>query len=286
MPYVYSGADATATDNCGPVTITNNYNMTSTIVGASFPAGVNGAPLVHNIVWTATAPGMPGMVTCNQSITISDDDKPVFTTCPPNVTKNASAVTTCDYTVVGSEFDAVATDNCSTPTYMNDYDGNPSLAGQVFGFGTYTITWTATDAQSNATNNCTFTLTVQDASVPTINYFNPADGSNGLYNVMAAGCKASVTVEQPSNFIVDPVYCNPFFVCSNYDVFDCSGWTIARAPNAVIDGFVPPFNPLDPTNRKLTLIFPWVLPTSITLFRMVICLPILRSLPLLLQLLK
>lgn len=61
--------------------------------------------------------------------------------------------------------------------------------------------------------------------------------------------------------VTDPVYCGGLVPpaaapCANYTTSDCSGITIVRLPNAVIDGFVPAFNPLDPLNRTLTANFP------------------------------
>ncbi|MBV5345075.1 MAG: HYR domain-containing protein, partial [Rhodoferax sp.] len=91
--YSYVGTNATATDNCGPISITNNFNSSNNLSGALIPAGMNGASLTTNGVWTASAPG--GSSNCTQAITVVDDDKPVFTACPSNMTVNA---TNCSYT--------------------------------------------------------------------------------------------------------------------------------------------------------------------------------------------
>lgn len=94
----------------GPISITNNFNGLSSLSGAIIPSGVNGAALVTNVTWTATAPGVPGSVNCVQAITVTDNDAPVFASCPMNQTENAIV---CNNHVGTAALNAVASDNCS-----------------------------------------------------------------------------------------------------------------------------------------------------------------------------
>ena len=183
--YAYVGANASATDNCAPITITNNFNASSSLSGAIIPTGAGGASLTTNVVWTATAPG--GSAMCTQMITVVDNDAPVFSTCPPNTTVNAIG---CNYTGTVA-LNPTASDNCSGVTFSNSYDATSTLVGKIFpqAGSPFTITWTATDAQANNTNNCVFTLTVVDNTVPSV-VFIPSPPSivnfQASYNVNTA----------------------------------------------------------------------------------------------------
>ncbi len=274
--YAYVGAAATATDNCSVTAITNNYNGLSTLTGAVFPAGVAGAPLTTNVTWTASDGS--STMNCVQMITVTDDESPTVT-CPFTgaVTRNISAAPGCTYSTLAGEFNATGSDNCSLdplgyviqdntafPVYtgMNTIPAGTTLttAGSP-----YTITWTASDAEGNPDATCSFTVNVTDATVPVVSFF-PFDssgviiypttvgGTTSSYTTNANNCFSSVTIEQPNNLVIDLgiPYVGPNFLAP-----DCSGpVTITRLPNAVIDGFVPPFAPGDPTNRMLTANFP------------------------------
>lgn len=83
----------------------------------------------------------------------------------------------CAYTMPSSgafsiSLNATATDNCTVSSITYVLTGattgsGSSLAGVTFNKGITTVTWTATDA-SNLTSSCSFTVTVNDATAPTI----------------------------------------------------------------------------------------------------------------------
>lgn len=211
--YAYVGLNATATDNCGTVTITNNITGTSSIVGHVFGTNPNGASLTTTVTWTVTAPGMTGMDMCDQMITVEDNVPPTFTSCPGNVTVIADGVT-CDYTGT-SALNPVATDHCSAVTYSNDYDASSTLDGKIFPLmgSPYMITWTATDAEGNSIANCTYTVTVIDTTAPSLT-FMPSPPSlvafQDNYEVFVAPgtCTQSVSWYRPSKETHTAMNCN------------------------------------------------------------------------------
>ncbi|MNS10466.1 HYR domain protein [compost metagenome] len=88
-------------------------------------------------------------------------------TCVSNTTRNTN-VGKCDYTVLGNELDATATDNCSGVILTHNLVGAPSnttLANAILPKGITTITWTAVDASGNSVN-CSSTVTVVDNEKP------------------------------------------------------------------------------------------------------------------------
>ncbi len=128
--------------------ITNNYNNTSDASG-TYPVGVT------NVVWTIIDCAGDAH-TCNQTVTIIDNHKPVIT-CPANISVN-NTVGQCGANV---GFAATATDNCSaTITYS-------SAPGSFFAVGTTTVTAIATDPSGNG-DSCTFTVTITDNEAPVI----------------------------------------------------------------------------------------------------------------------
>jgi hypothetical protein len=90
-------------------------------------------------------------VTLNRIITPCSNDtvKPVFTTCPANIT-----VTTTAATAMGQWATPTATDNCSTPSVSGTFS-----MGASFPTGTTAVVYTAKDAKGNL-NYCRFTVTV------------------------------------------------------------------------------------------------------------------------------
>ena len=95
---------------------------------------------------------------CNQIITVDDNINPT-PTCPANITQpNATGV--CGATVT---FNGSATDNCSGMPVIT-YSKN---SGTFFNVGTTTVTMTATDGCGNSAT-CTFTVTVNDTTKPTV----------------------------------------------------------------------------------------------------------------------
>ncbi len=149
---------ATATDNCGPVSITQT--QTSTQNASTTNAGY------YNYVITRTwrATDVTGNYSeCVQTITVQDVTKPVIT-CPANVTVNCQ-----DNNTSGATGVATGTDNCGpvtiTETQTSTQNANPNNAG----YYNYVITrtWRATDVTGNY-SECVQTITVQDVTKPVI----------------------------------------------------------------------------------------------------------------------
>jgi hypothetical protein len=130
----------TTTGTCGTVTCT--------------PA--SGSPFgVGTTTVTCSATGAP-MPTCSFTVTVNDTSPPSIT-CPSNQTVSAGA--NCNAVAT---YAATATDNCGTPSV-----NCVPASGATFPLGTTTVTCTATDGASN-TASCTFTVTVQDTTAPTL----------------------------------------------------------------------------------------------------------------------
>lgn len=159
---------ATATDGCGsPVTYT--YSKAS---GTVFSVGVTTVTVTATDVVGNTA-------TRNFTVTVNDNQAPVFTSVPANITVAAPS-NSCAATVNYGA--AVASDACSAVTL--NYS---KASGTQFATGTTTVTVTATDASGN-TNTASFTVTVVDTQAPQLTL--PA---NITTNVSANTCGANVS---------------------------------------------------------------------------------------------
>ncbi|WP_160172976.1 HYR domain-containing protein [Altibacter lentus] len=170
--------DATFTDNCTSSTLTNDYNGTATLAGEVLPLGIT------TVVWTVND-GNGQTDTCTMTITVEDNEAPVIT-CVANATRDTDPGV-CDYTVQGTEFDATFTDNCTSSTLTNDYNGTATLAGEVLPLGITTVVWTVNDGNGQ-TDTCTMTITVEDNEAPVI-----ACPSNINVSTTPGDCFAEVT---------------------------------------------------------------------------------------------
>ena len=124
--------------------------------------------------------------------TVVDTTKPVIT-CIANQTVY-SASTSCNYTQLGSAFDASATDNCIVTDLTYVLSGvtvgtGNTLNNVAFNTGVTNIVWTATDSLGN-TNQCSFNVTVLDTVKPSI--INCGAG-NQTVNVDANECNYTQT---------------------------------------------------------------------------------------------
>jgi hypothetical protein len=140
---------ATTTDNCSPVSITND-------APAAFALGAT------TVTWKATdAAG--NVATAIQRITVFDDDKPSVTAPPPltlNATGPGCGLAVSD-TILGT---AIATDEC--PGAVNvTRTGVP--AGGFLPIGTTIITYTATDQKGNSSDAIQI-VTVVDVAAPNL----------------------------------------------------------------------------------------------------------------------
>jgi len=92
----------------------------------------------------------------NAAILTLDTENPTIT-CINNQTINLLEGET-EYTVTGTEFDPVSTnDNCAIESIINDFNNLNTLDGVTFPIGTTTVTWTVTDATGNEAE-CSFNV--------------------------------------------------------------------------------------------------------------------------------
>jgi gliding motility-associated-like protein len=143
-------------------------------------------PLGDTIVtWTVTdAAG--NTTTCTQTVTVTDDEDPVITTCPADATANTSDDGTGNCTTTVALGTPVSNDNCSVATTEAQVNGTTiDPITFEFGLGDTTVTWLITDGSGNTTT-CTQTVTVTDDENPTITC--PA---NINVNIDAAACDVS-----------------------------------------------------------------------------------------------
>ena len=150
--------DATFSDNCPDGSITNDLNGTATIAGEVLAKGP------HSIVWTVDD-GNGQTASCSTVITVEDNEDPVIT-CAADGTRDTDPGK-CDYTVVGTEFDATFSDNCPDGSITNDLNGTATIAGEVLAKGPHSIVWTVDDGNGQ-TASCSTVITVEDNEDPVI----------------------------------------------------------------------------------------------------------------------
>nr|WP_319998669.1 HYR domain-containing protein [uncultured Draconibacterium sp.] len=177
---------------------------------------------------TVTATNSCGSATCSFDVVVSDNEDPIIT-CVGNQLKDSDAGT-CDYTVVGSEFDPTSTDdNCGIASVVNDFNGGATLAGAVFPLGTTTVEWIITDNASN-TATCSFDVVVTDNEDPTAS--NPASVTAQCISDIPA-VDITVVTDEADNCTVNPVVAHvsdvsdgntcPEIITRTYSVTDESG---------------------------------------------------------------
>ena len=169
---------ATADDDCGLVTITNNITGTNDASGF-YEVGTT------TILWTAT--DECGNTVSGQTIVTVNDTEAPSITCPQDITIGADPES-CDafVNVPWPEF----SDNCNVNSIVNSYTGTAN-ASTTYPIGTTEITWTVTDEYGN-TAECTMTVTVEDDIDPVITCPEDVIVTNdpGL-------CGAEVSIPQP-----------------------------------------------------------------------------------------
>ena len=131
-------------DNCSVASVTNNAPTT-------FNLGDN------TVTWTVTD-GSGLQATCNQTVTIVDNQPPSIT-CPTAVSANTGS-NNCIATGINPGVPATG-DNCSVASVTNN-------APAFYPLGTTTVIWTVTDGSGN-TASCPQSVTVTDVINPTIN---------------------------------------------------------------------------------------------------------------------
>jgi len=157
-----------AVDNCGIVTLSSNHNS-----GDDFPVGTT------TVTYTAT--DGTNETTSSFDVIVTDDQDPILTNCPTDITVGA-----CANTVTWTA--PTANDNCSA-TLASTHN-----SGDVFPVGTTTVTYTATDGASNEAT-CSFDVTI--LTVVTIDVIETksiiCNGSNAQVTITAGGGDGSYT---------------------------------------------------------------------------------------------
>ena len=144
-------------NDSSPLLLTNDYTNAFNASG-TYPVGTT------TVTWTATdASG--NTATCEQLITVEDNEKPVVT-CVEDSTRDTDPGA-CNYTIVDTELDATFTDNCEGGSITNSLKGTATLADEVFETGDTTVTWTVDDGNGQTTT-CTTTITVEDNEEPVV----------------------------------------------------------------------------------------------------------------------
>jgi len=162
--YDHTGTDldATFSDNCMGASIVNDVNGTATLDGETFSLGST------TVTWTVTDAAM-NTATCSMTVIVSDDDAPTSASCPADDAVSVDAGTCgAAYTYAAPTFD----DNCDGAGLAGTLTAGLA-SGSTFPVGTTTVTYEYTDAAGNGPASCSFTVTVTDDELPTLNC--PAD---------------------------------------------------------------------------------------------------------------
>ena len=224
--------DATASDNCGEVTIEVS---SETIAG---DAAGN-----YTVVRTFTATDDAGNSTsAQQTITVQDTTAPEFTSIPADYTSECSDDLILD--------DATASDNCGEVTIEVSSE---TIAGDAAGNYTVVRTFTATDDAGNSTS-AQQTITVQDTTAPELSI--PADYTSEcsddliLDDATASDNCGEVTIEVSSETIAGDAAGNYTVVRTFTATDDAGNSTSAQQTITVQDTTAPELSiPADYTSE-------------------------------------
>ena len=152
-----------------------NWHIYTTSCGVGQLASQTGTSLIVSPTETTTyyIRGEDGagcvdesMVLCGSLTIIVEDNEDPEITCTPDGTRDTDPGL-CQYTLVGTEFDATFTDNCTSGTITNSLNGLASIAGEILPKGITTVIWTVDDGNGQ-TATCTTVITVEDNEDPVI----------------------------------------------------------------------------------------------------------------------
>ncbi|XP_030830190.1 uncharacterized protein LOC588928 isoform X5 [Strongylocentrotus purpuratus] len=164
------------TDNSGWVSITSTHN-----VNESFPVGMT------EVTYQAVdASG--NSATCVFSITINDQEPPMFLYCPSSL---SPILDSGNSTEMVTWSDPVVSDN--TVNYMLTSNYNP---GDMFALGSTVVEYVAVDDSGNNAT-CTFTVSVRDLEDPVFTVCNTSDvvqnTDNGMPNTSVSWSEPTAT---------------------------------------------------------------------------------------------
>ena len=144
-------------DNCGVLNFSNDFTGTSTLNGATFPAGPT------TITWTINDI-YGNSQTCSYVVTVQDNEAPVTASCPSNIVIAADAgKCTAAVTYDLPRFN----DNCGGANQLGTLVSGLA-PGSDFPKGVTTVTYRYFDPSNNGPATCTFTVTVNDGQKPSI----------------------------------------------------------------------------------------------------------------------
>lgn len=150
---IVSWTEPSATDNCtasGSLVWTKSHTP-----GTLFTAGTT------TVTYTATDAAGNISNVCSFTVTVVDNQKPVISGCPTNITV-ANTAGSCNGTATWTE--PTATDNCTASGSLVWTKSH--LPGATFPIGNTTVTYTVKDASNNVSNPCSFTVTVTESEPP------------------------------------------------------------------------------------------------------------------------
>jgi len=179
--------------------------------------------------------------TAEANVLVLDNEAPMIT-CVTNTTRDTDSGG-CEYTVVGTEFDATFTDNCSNTTISNDFNGKSSLAGESLLKGENIIIWAVNSNGQTAT--CTTVITVEDNEAPTITCPDDIEVVTDL-----GICGAVVDFEVTITDNCSTQSTEQFIVNGDFEMGTLEGWTdISGGAGAFIlnDGSISPDGPSSST---------------------------------------
>jgi hypothetical protein len=138
-------------DNCSVISMTQT-DATGYTSGDIFPVGTT-------VISYTAVDGSGNTFTCSFDVTIEDNQAPILTSCPADITVSSNEGS-CDVAV--SWVSPTANDNCPGVQLTTTH---PS--GSLFGPGTTVVTYQAIDNSGNVTA-CSFNVTVLDGNAPIV----------------------------------------------------------------------------------------------------------------------
>ena len=229
---------ALATDNCG-VGAPSGIRSDNLALNAVYPVGVT------TIMWNVNDSNGNAAVAVAQTVTVTDNQAPVITTCPTTKTGVYTNFAGCTYKHSGIGWDAVASDNCAVTSIKYTLSGSStiytSLDNVVFNSGLTTVTAIAYDAAGNASAPCSFTVTVTSTLSATITptkkyvYFGAPGDQTATITATPSGGTApytvKITMQNDINALGDPaaVRTNGKLICGFINTSGNEVWSSSNS---------------------------------------------------------
>lgn len=183
-----------ATDNCGSVTVTNDF---TTETSADFPVGTT------IVTFTATD-DCDNIASCTMNVTVSDAQAP-YITCPDGAFAMCDASSVPVYSFYQHFVDADANssidDNCAIDTTTFAYEGEMELT--IFGMTIISRTYSIEDLAGNA-SSCTQTIIVMDSTEPFVTC--PGDVTVETDPGLCTATVSNLIAITEDNCLVDTIY--------------------------------------------------------------------------------